>query len=346
MKYSVIEMRRPVRRRLQRIVQKHQDGNYRRRAMALLRLNERRPLSAVAREVCAARSTVQDWRGRYIQYGEAGLVPERQGRVDYTVNDAVGGRLMALVQSLPGEFGYLRSRWTSQMLAQQLNEEYAVGIHASTVRRLLPKLGIVWRRARPTLCIKDPQKESKMAAIRAALGQASARQPVFYVDEADVDLNPRIGHGWMMKGRQYAVPTPGKNQKRYLAGALNVQTGKVTWVEGEKKNAFLFIRLLAHLRKRYKQAKKITVIADNYKIHKGEIARCFLSWNTKFKVLFQPVYHPWVNKIELVWKQLHDTITRNHRFATMAELMMAVKQFMDNLTPGLTMALLKRVEGI
>ncbi len=267
---SVIEIRRPVRRRLQRIVQKHRDGNYRRRAMALLLLNERRPLSAVAREVCAARSTVQDWRGRYLQYGEAGLVPERPGRVDSTVNEAIGSRLLALVQYSPGEFGYLRSRWTSRMLAQQLNEECGVDIHASTIRRLLPKLGIVWRRARPTLCIKDPQKGSKLAAIRAALGQASARQPVFYVDEADVDLNPRIGHGWMLKGQQEAVPMPGKNQKRYLAGALNVQTGKVTWVEGEKKNAFLFIRLLAQLRRRYKQARKITVIADNYKIHKGE----------------------------------------------------------------------------
>jgi transposase len=327
-------------------VQKHNDADYRRRATALLLLNRKKPLSVVAREVCAARSTVQDWRRRYIEYGEAGLVPERRGRTDYTVNETVCCRLLELIKILPGDFGFLRSRWTSQMLACQLNEEFALRIHASTVRRLLPKLGIVWRRARPTLCIKDPQKAAKMAAIQVALKQASARQPVFYVDEADVDLNPRIGHGWTLKGKQYAVPTPGQNQKRYLAGALNVQTGKIVWVEGEKKNAFLFIRLLAEIRKRYKRAKRITVIADNYKIHKGEIARCFLSWNSKFKILFQPVYHPWVNKIELVWKQLHDTITRNHRFTTMAALMAAVRQFLNNLTPGVTMALLRRVEGI
>ncbi len=205
---------------------------------------------------------------------------------------------------------------------------------------------MVWRRARPTLCIKDPQTAAKMQAIHAALRQASAQQPVFYVDEADVDLNPRIGPGWTLKGQQTAVPTPGRNQKRYLAGALNVQTGKVVWVQAEKKNSFLFIRLLAEIQKRYKPAKKITVIADNYRIHKSEVTRRFLSCNTKFSIVFQPVYHPWVNKIELVWKRLHDTITRNHRFPTLSALMMAVRQFMNSLRPGITIALLKRVEGI
>ena len=82
---------------------------------------------------------------------------------------------------------------------------------------------------------------------------------MFYVDEADVDLNPRIGHAWMPKGQQAAIPTPGKNQKRYLAGALNSLTGQVVWVADEKKNSFLFVRLLAALRKTYRRAKQITL---------------------------------------------------------------------------------------
>ena len=49
---------------------------------------------------------------------------------------------------------------------------------------------------------------------------------VFYVDEADVDLNPRIGSGWMRRGQQTAVPTPGQNQKHYIGGALHAHTGQ------------------------------------------------------------------------------------------------------------------------
>ena len=48
---------------------------------------------------------------------------------------------------------------------------------------------------------------------------------IFFVDEADIDFNPRIGFAWRIKGRQDAIPTPGQNQKHYLAGALNASTG-------------------------------------------------------------------------------------------------------------------------
>ncbi len=82
-------------------------GDYRRRATVLLLLNRQLPLSTVAGEVCAARSSVQEWRGRYIQYGEAGLVPERRGRTEYTVNDALCRRLMELAQTEPGKGGLL-----------------------------------------------------------------------------------------------------------------------------------------------------------------------------------------------------------------------------------------------
>ena len=90
---------------------------------------------------------------------------------------------------------------------------------------------------------------------------------------------------------------------------------------------------MAEIRKRYRQAKTIRLIADNYVIHKSGITKTFLQHNQKFELLFQPVYHPWVNRIELVWKQLHDTVTRNHRHSTMKKLMEDVRLFMNNVSP-------------
>ena len=333
MKNSIQEMNRPVRRRLQRIVQKERDANYRRRATALLMLNKCTSVSETARLVSASRTSIRGWRRRYERFGEAGLVPESQGRPAETVNETMCSHLLKLTHEQPGDYGYLGSRWTSEMLSRQLYETWSVVIHSSTVRRLLPKLGVYWNRARPTLCIKDPTKARKMRAINKALRNNSPETPVFYIDEADIDFNPRIGSGWMNKGQQTAIPTPGKNQKRYLAGALHAQTGNVVWVEWKKKNSELFVSLLAALRKRYRQAKQIILIADNYVTHKSAFTQCFLRHNRKFKILFQPAYHPWVNKIELLWKQLHDTITRNHRYSTMNRLMDAVRIFMEIVAP-------------
>ena len=39
--------------------------------------------------------------------------------------------------------------------------------------------------------------------------------------------------------------------------------------------------------------------------------------NPKFESVFQPIYHPWVNVIERLWKAMHDTVTRNHRYQNM-----------------------------
>jgi transposase len=333
MKYSIQEMKRSIRRRMKRIVQKHADGNYRRRANAMLLLYAGDSKAEVARTLSLSRSTLYDWINRYDTYGEAELIPELPGPPESTVSESLCRYLLELVGKLPSTYGFGRSRRTSEMLAAQIEADLSVPIHPSTIRRLLPKLGIHWNRARPTLCIKDPQKARKMRAINAALDQADSDCPVFYVDEADVDLNPCISHAWMQKGQQMTIPTPGKNQKRYLASALHSQTGQVTWVEAQIKNSFLFIRLRAALRKTYRRAKQIILIVDNYVIHKCGITRCFLSHNRKFKLLFQPVYHPWVNEIERLWKQLHDTVTHNHRYNTIKQLMQAVYRFMGTVSP-------------
>jgi hypothetical protein len=43
---------------------------------------------------------------------------------------------------------------------------------------------------------------------------------------------------------------PALNQKRYLAGALEVRTRQVVWVEAERKTSDLFLDLLDKLLKR------------------------------------------------------------------------------------------------
>jgi hypothetical protein len=68
---------------------------------------------------------------------------------------------------------------------------------------------------------------------------------VLYSDEVDVHLNPKIGRDWMLPGQQRRVVTPGKNEKFYLAGALDVRTGTLHTTGTAKKNALLFCELLS-----------------------------------------------------------------------------------------------------
>lgn len=332
MEDSVLHIPRAERRRLKRLTQK--PSEYGRRAHAILLLWETNNCVAeVARQLYAARSSVQRWRALYEEFGEDGLRPLDRGRSEWKACDEVLAALAALVESYPQDHGYLRSRWSSELLAMELQHQTGIEVHATTVRRWLKRLGFGYRRARPTLCIRDPKKSQRMRAIARALADEDPRTEVFFCDEADVDLNPRIGLAWMARGSQSAIPTPGQNQKHYLAGALHARTGKVVWVEGERKNSLLFIHLLYQLKRTYRRARRIVLILDNYVIHKSYITRRWLASNPKFTLLFQPAYHPWVNDIERLWKTLHDTVTRNHRHPSMKKLLRAVHRFLEVCQP-------------
>jgi len=51
-----------------------------------------------------------------------------------------------------------------------------------------------------------------MAAIADALSECSVEHPVFYEDEVDIHLNPKIGADWQRRGQQKRVVTPGKTK--------------------------------------------------------------------------------------------------------------------------------------
>ncbi|MDE9590429.1 IS630 family transposase, partial [Xenorhabdus bovienii] len=178
----------------------------------------------------------------------------------------------------------------------------------STLYRFFRKNRIVWRRAAPTLNVPDPEYEEKMARITEALSQASEKHPVVYEDEVDIHFNPKIGADWYFKGQQKRVITPGQNQKYYFAGSLDAQTRKVLYTGSTKKNSQLFIEMLKVLKRHYRGVETLTVILDNYCIHKSRAVQKWLTQNPTVTLLFLPVYSPWLNKIEHLWQTLNETV--------------------------------------
>lgn len=318
---------------MQKTIHKTDDKNHARRLTAMLMLHRGDTVSDVAKTLCCARSSLGRWVNWFTLYGLEGLKSLPPGRGRRWPFEQICALLRQLIKHSPCDFGYQRSRWSTELLAIKINEITGFTLHASTVRRWLPSAGLVWRRAAPTLRIRDPHKEEKMAVIAEALAQCSAEHPVFYEDEVDIHLNPKIGADWQLRGQQKHVVTPGQNEKYYLAGALHSGTGKVSYVGGSSKNSGLFISLLKHLKSTYRRAKSITLIVDNYIIHKSRETLRWLKNNPKFIVIYQPVYSPWVNHVERLWQALHDTITRNHSCRSMWQLLKKVRHFMKTVSP-------------
>jgi transposase len=188
-------------------------------------------------------------------------------------------------------------------------------------KRPKPIVACPWGKARRTRRLNE---------IQRLLESVPKNEVVLYVDEVDIHLNPKIGPDWMPSGMQKSVMTPGKNVKRYLAGALNAHTGKLTYVEGDRKTSDLFIdQLWTLVLEDYPNARRIHLILDNYRIHKSRRTQIALdALSDKVELHFLPPYCPDHNKIERTWKDLHDNVTRNHRCTGMKELMVEARKYL------------------
>ncbi len=85
---------------------------------------------------------------------------------------------------------------------------------------------------------------------------------------------------------------------------------------------------------RYRRARPIHIVLDNYIIHKVHcVLRQLEALGARIVLHFLPPYSPNDNVIERLWKQLHDHVTRNHQHRTILSLVEAVKRFLDNAQP-------------
>jgi putative transposase len=228
-----------------------------------------------------------------------------------------------LARKTPEDFGFIRQRWSCEIMATVLSWKKKAQVSTETVRRVMRRLGYVWRRPRPMVGPVDPDREAKLREIQELLRTLPADETAVFQDEVDIHLNPKIGSCWMKRGEQAEVVTPGNNEKRHVAGSLVWRTGTlVVSPPGTRRNADLFVAHLDDLRVRFRHVRRVHVICDNAAFHRCRKVWDYLgAWGHRIVLHFLPRYAPDTNPIERVWWQLHETLTRNHRRSTMDDLL-------------------------
>jgi transposase len=203
------------------------------------------------------------------------------------------------------------------------------------MRHWLHELGWEWKRAKVAAKDDDPHRVEKLARIRLAFEQLRAGAALFFADELDISLLPKIGYQWMPKGEQVEVMTPGTNEKRYLAGALDLITGILTQCVWYRKQTGLFLDLLETLDRTHPAPlfSRLTVVADNAKIHHAQKVQQWLAAHPRFEVLYLPTYCPRANPIERAFGDVHDKCTRNHTRKRMRHLVQDVEQHLRSNGP-------------
>lgn len=324
---------RHERRRLLRVGRSSGDPATALRFQAVYKLLCGQRTVAVARALDLAVSTVVKAARRFADEGIFGLYDQRKGNGAAKVDADFRDELWRVLERGPQDFGWERPSWTRELLCLELDRRGFGRIAVCTMGRALRAIGARLGAPKPiVLCPwRKAERERRLRALRRLADRASAREPVFFCDEVDIHLNPKIGRDWMLPGKQRRVVTPGKNQKAYIAGALNARTGQLVWVDAEAKASWLFCKLLWRLVEQNRHARTIHLIVDNYVIHNSKVTREVLAhFAGKIRLHFLPPYCPDANRIERVWLDLHANVTRNHRCPTLLELMRHVRRFLND----------------
>jgi transposase len=243
-------------------------------------------------------------------------------------------KLLWVIKQSPRAFGWCRTRWSCAALALTIAARIGLQVSRETIRCELRAAGYVWKRAKLKAKDDDPQRARRLAKIRAVIEQLRPSDAFFWCDELDIHLLAKIGYQWMIKGTQIEIPTPGQNQKQYLAAALDYRTGRIQYVIGKKKDNALFRQLLQTLEKICgSKIKRIFLVLDNYRIHKAKAVGRWLEQHPRFCFLWLPSYCPKANPIERAFGDVHDKCTRNHMRQLLRWLIWDVKQHFEKNGP-------------
>jgi transposase len=303
----------------------------------LLCAAQRRPTEIAAVLFCS-RTTVYRVVKAYRAGQWAGLAEaDESGQADPSpwhrtvLTPALTRSLVAILYSVPRLWGGCRTRWSCATIALELQARRGVVVSGETVRRWLHELGWVWKRAKLRAKDDDPQRGAKLARIRSAFEQLRAGVALFFADELDISLLAKVGYQWMPKGEQVEVLTPGTNEKRHLAGALNITTGTIAHCVWYRKPTGLFLDLLQTLDRTYsaRTCFHLQVGVDNAKIHQAAAVAKWLAAHPRFELLYLPPYCPQANPLERAFGDVHDKCTRNHTRKQIGHLVQDVKRHLQ-----------------
>ena len=132
------------------------------------------------------------------------------------------------------------------------------------------------------------------------------------------------------------IPTPMQPTRRYGLGAVDWHTGQTVVIIRRRKRRREVAELLQVLLDR-RPHERVYVAWDNSTTHQDDEVEAVLRGAADRLVLvYLPTYSPWLNPIEMLWRQFRREVTHCELFESVEALLAATNEFFEryNRTPG------------
>jgi len=154
----------------------------------------------------------------------------------------------------------------------------------------------------------------------------------YYADEFNLSWLPTLRAMWSPVGQQVMIRTPGQPTKHYGIGAVNYHTGESLVLFRRRKRRCEIAELLQALVDKHKHPTGTVYVAwDNADTHQDdEVEAVRRAAAGRLVLLYLPTYSPWLNPIEMLWRQFRREVTHCELFETVKVLLAAAQHFFDN----------------
>ncbi len=151
----------------------------------------------------------------------------------------------------------------------------------------------------------------------------------YYADEFNVSWLPTLRAMWGPVGQQVMIPTPRQPYKRYGLGAVNYHTGDIVVIFRQHKRRREVAELLQAVLDRH-PTETVYIAWDNSSSHEDDAVEAVVRAAAgRLVLLYLPTYSPWLNPIEMLWRQFRREVTHCELFETLKALLQAAKNFFD-----------------
>jgi transposase len=235
----------------------------RNKALLALALLQALPLSHVQKYIQVSSSTLYRWKGLFVAAGFNALVAPRQQHNLLVNRSDLKDAIFKVLHEPPTLHGFPRTNWRAVDLKQALQTQ---GLRTSlwTIRRIIRAAKYQWRKAKIVLTSSDPDYREKVDHIKGILKDLSDEERFFFVDEfGPFRIRFMPGKQLCKPGEIPSVPQWQKGRGTLIiTGALELSSNQISHFYSEKKNTSEMIKMVEHLRREYKEAKKLYISWD------------------------------------------------------------------------------------
>ena len=126
----------------------------------------------------------------------------------------------------------------------------------------------------------------------------------------NISWHPTIRALWSLRGQQVMIPTPMQPTRRHGIGAANWRTGETVVLVRQRKRRREIAELLQALVDEHPH-ERAYVAWDNARTHQDDEVEAVVRGPAgRLVLLYLPTYSPWLNPIEMLWRQFRREVTQ------------------------------------